>query len=75
MRVSAGVLVGMRAWLFSDRLARQPRVTHEALDQLPASRTREYVRGMLIEHGALPRRGEHLARFTAWTHKALARLP
>ncbi len=27
------------------------------------------------EHGALPRRDENLARFTTWTHQALARLP
>ncbi len=29
-------------------------VTHELLDTLPPSRTRDYVRGLLVEHGALP---------------------
>jgi hypothetical protein len=31
---------------------------HVSLDQLPVSRTRDYVRGLLVEHGALPRRDE-----------------
>jgi integrase len=48
--------------------------SHEALDQLSASRTREYVRGLLVEHGALPRRDEYLAVFTEWVSEAPRRL-
>ncbi|GAA4289132.1 Fis family transcriptional regulator [Georgenia daeguensis] len=60
---------------FLQHLAVAPAITHEALDQLPASRTRDYVRGLLVEHGALPRRDELLARFTTWSDQALDRLP
>lgn len=59
---------------FAD-LAAAPTISHNSLDALPASRTRDYVRGLLVEHGALPRRDEFLARFTAWSDQALGRLP
>jgi len=39
---------------FLQTLAVTPTVTHQAMDALPYSRTREYVRGLLVEHGALP---------------------
>jgi hypothetical protein len=39
---------------FLQKLAVTPSITHEALDELPRSRTRDYVRGLLVEHGALP---------------------
>lgn len=60
---------------FLAHLAVAPAITHEALDELPASGTRDYVRGLLVEHGALPRRDELLARFTAWSDQSLDRLP
>jgi hypothetical protein len=31
-------------------------LTHEALDELPASRTLDYLRGLLVEHALLPPR-------------------
>ena len=34
---------------------------HGALDAIPPSRTVEYVRGLLVAHGALPDRDRHLA--------------
>lgn len=33
---------------------------NNTLDTLPRSRTRDYVRGLLVEHGALPHRDELL---------------
>jgi hypothetical protein len=36
-------------------------LSHEAMDSLPSSRTVEYIRGLLVQHGALPRRDEYLA--------------
>jgi hypothetical protein len=44
-------------------LARHPTLTHEVLDQLPAGRTTDYMRHLLVEHGVLPSRDERLARF------------
>ncbi|MCM3659911.1 Fis family transcriptional regulator [Georgenia satyanarayanai] len=60
---------------FLAELAAAPTTSHDALDALPASRTRDYVRGLLVEHGALPRRDELLARFKTWSDQALDRLP
>lgn len=59
---------------FLSALSTAPQVTHESLDELPASRTRDYVRGLLTEHGALPRRDELAARYSAWSQQALDRL-
>jgi hypothetical protein len=59
---------------FLTDLAVAPDISHASLDRLPASRTRDYVRGLLVEHGALPRRDERLARYTAWAEDALTRL-
>lgn len=56
-------------------LAIAPTIDHNSLDALPASRTRDYVRGLLVEHGALPRRDDLLARFIVWSDQALTRLP
>jgi hypothetical protein len=39
---------------------------HDALDELPASRTLEYIRGLLIEHGALPPRHHHVDDYADW---------
>jgi hypothetical protein len=44
-------------------LSRHPTFTHEVLDQLPEGRTSDFMRNLLVEHGALPLRDERLARF------------
>lgn len=59
---------------FLQQLAATPVITHARLDELPASRTREYVRGLLVEHNALPRRDELSARFVVWADQALKRI-
>ncbi|WP_413250890.1 Fis family transcriptional regulator [Sinomonas flava] len=59
---------------FLQRLAHTPAVTHQALDQLPSSRTREYVRGLLVEHGVIPRRDELRARYNHWAEEAIERV-
>jgi len=59
---------------FLQQLAAEPVITHARFDELPASRTREYVRGLLVEHNALPRRDELNARFTVWADQALERI-
>ena len=59
---------------FLTNLAATGDITHEALDALPASRTRDYVRGLLITHGALPARDELIIRYDAWATTALARV-
>lgn len=55
-------------------LATAPKISHATLDQLPASQTRDYVRGLLVEHGALPRRDETKIRFQRWADHALTRV-
>ncbi|MFH5877273.1 hypothetical protein [Arthrobacter sp. NA-172] len=59
---------------FLQQLAAEPVITHARFDELPASRTREYVRGLLVEHNALPRRDELNARFTVWADQTLERI-
>jgi integrase len=59
---------------FLQQLAAEPVITHARLDEIPASRTREYVRGLLVEHNALPRRDEFSARFSDWADQALDRI-
>ena len=59
---------------FLQLLAAEPVITHARLDELPASRTREYVRGLLVEHHALPRRDELSIRFSDWAEQALDRI-
>lgn len=60
---------------FLKDLAMVPTITHEKLDELPGSdRTRNYIRGLLVEHGALPRRDELAVRYDQWTTDALRRL-
>jgi integrase len=59
---------------FLQRLAAEPVITHARLDEIPASRTREYVRGLLVEHNALPRRDELSTRFSVWAEQALDRI-
>lgn len=60
---------------FLTDLATAAEISHESLDTVPASRTRDYVRGLLVEHGALPRRDELRARYTVWAAAALERMP
>lgn len=50
------------------------RVSHESVDRLPASPTREYVRGLLIEHGVLARRDTYLARYGEWSEAAIEKV-
>lgn len=47
-------------------------LTHEALDELPHSRTVEYVRGLLVANAALPTRDPNLATFQRWLRPKLA---
>ncbi len=60
---------------FLTDLSTAAEISHESLDTVPASRTRDYVRGLLVEHGALPRRDELRARYTAWAAAAIERMP
>jgi integrase len=59
---------------FLRNLAVTPEITHESFDGLPDSRTREYVRGLLTEHGVLPRRDELRTRYENWSAQALDRV-
>lgn len=59
---------------FLQRLAVAPSITHKAIDELPSSRTREYVRALLVEHGILPRRDELRVRYDDWAAEALERV-
>jgi integrase len=44
------------------------------LDQLPTGRTTNYMRSLLVEHGALASRDERLAGFQAWAITAQQRI-
>jgi hypothetical protein len=57
-----------------EQLRGHGRVTHELLDSLPPSRTRDYVRGLLVEHSALPGHDLYRDRFNEWTPDAIDRL-
>lgn len=59
---------------FLQQLAITPTVTHEAIDALPASRTREFVRGLLVEHAILAYRDIYRARFDQWSRQALEKV-
>ncbi len=59
---------------FLQQLTATPVITHASIDELPPSPTREYVRGLLVEHNALPRRDELSARFSDWAVQALERI-
>lgn len=59
---------------FLQSLAVTPNPTHETVDALPASRTREFVRGLLVEHGVLARRDPYRARYDEWAQGTLDRL-
>lgn len=55
-------------------LACHQTLTHELIDQLPAGRTTNYVRGLLVAHQSLPARDERLARFLSWAETAQQRI-
>ncbi len=55
-------------------LARHPTLTHKVVDELPPGRTTNYLRSLLVEHGALPSRDERLAQFQVWAAAALDRI-
>ena len=59
---------------FLQHLAATSSVTHQGLDALPASRTREFVRGLLIEHGVLEPRDHYRAWFDQWARQVPDRL-
>jgi len=59
---------------FLQDLAVTTTLTHEAVDALPKSRTREFVRGLLVEHGVLPHRDLYGARYDEWSRDVLERL-
>jgi len=59
---------------FLQDLAIMPSITHEAIDALPKSRTRDFVRGLLVEHGALPRYDLYRGRYEEWSRDALERV-
>ncbi len=46
--------------------ARTIALTHESFDALPASRSVEYLRELLVHHGMLPDRDRQLAAFEQW---------
>ncbi|KSZ56591.1 Fis family transcriptional regulator [Rhodococcus rhodochrous] len=59
---------------FLGALVTVPAITHHSLDTLPASRTRDYVRALLVEHGVLPQRDETRIRYRQWASDALDRI-
>ncbi|MBA5847364.1 Fis family transcriptional regulator [Gordonia amicalis] len=59
---------------FLNELARTTLASHDVIDQLPRSRTREYVRELLIAHQVLPPRDGLLHRYIDWSNDALDRL-
>lgn len=62
------------ATAFLRNLATAPKISHETFDELPDSRTREYVRGLLTEHGVLPQRDELRIRYDSWAAGVLERV-
>ena len=49
-------------------------LAHDTLDRLPAAKTVEHLRAVLVATGALPARDEHMIRLEAWvTHAIEAR--
>lgn len=59
---------------FMRQLAATTTMSHDAVDALPKSRTREFVRGLLVEYGVLPRRDVYRARYEEWAGDAIERL-
>ncbi len=49
-------------------------LTHELLDQVAGrQQSKTYIRGLLVEYGALPQRDELLTRFDVWSAEAIER--
>jgi len=46
-------------------------LTHETLDELPAGKTLEHLRSVLVATGALPARDERLVKLERWIAKAI----
>jgi uncharacterized protein YidB (DUF937 family) len=51
------------------------KLTHQALDELPASKTTEHLRAVLVALGTLPARDEQLSRLERWTGQVIAGRP
>jgi hypothetical protein len=47
-------------------------LTHDALDELPASKPLTHLRSVLVATGALPARDEHFAQLERWITQAVA---
>ncbi|MEV5576373.1 hypothetical protein AB0L06_40620 [Spirillospora sp. NPDC052269] len=47
-------------------------LTHEALDDLPDSKTLRHLRSVLVAAGALPERDEHLAQLERWSGRLIS---
>ncbi len=47
-------------------------LSHETLDELPAGKTVEHLRSVLVAIGTLPHRDEHMVRLEHWTTGVLA---
>jgi integrase len=56
-------------------LAAPQDISHATLDNLGGHSATRSVRSLLVEHGILPRRDEHLARLEAWIDTAAAAIP
>lgn len=49
-------------------------LSHEALDQLPRSKTLTYIQDLLVEHQVLPARDRHLAGYERWLAEKLEKI-
>jgi hypothetical protein len=47
-------------------------LTHEGIDRLPASNSREHLRELLVAHAVLPSRNRYLAAYERWAERVLA---
>ena len=50
-------------------------LTHRALDKLPAAKTVEHLRSVLVAIGTLPERDEQMSRLERWTAWVIAECP
>ena len=50
-------------------------LTHRALDELPAGKTVEHLRSVLVATGTLPERDEQMSRLERWTAWVIAEYP
>ncbi len=61
--------------LLTELAGGQRPLTHAALDDLPASKTLNHLRSVLVATGSLPDRDEHLAQLEHWIGQAVADHP